>query len=201
MSSWDAEIYQPLPPQHIRILRLGDLHQPSESLPFVNQKEHLYGQLDVVSLQEIQENSEDYVALSYCWRRPIPDEDKRSYSNILLGYHLFPLQPNLFAALRNLARLSGGPRNIWADAICIDQGNVEEKNQQVALMGRIYGSVGKVIVWLGPEGHLVQDVFHVLSNAASKMPNGMHFLSLKAKSKSGRAWFPVRPQWSVRILL
>lgn len=36
------------------------------------------------------------------------------------------------------------------DAVCIDQNNIEEKNQQVQQMGRIYSGAQSVLVWLGP---------------------------------------------------
>jgi len=38
---------------------------------------------------------------------------------------------------------------MWADAICIDQSNVEERAQQVAMMQQIYTKASNVIVWLG----------------------------------------------------
>jgi hypothetical protein len=38
---------------------------------------------------------------------------------------------------------------LWIDAVCIDQGNLEERNQQVAQMRDIYTNAKSVIVWLG----------------------------------------------------
>jgi hypothetical protein len=40
---------------------------------------------------------------------------------------------------------------LWIDAVCINQGDVEEKTAQVPLMGEIYASSGRVLGWLGPE--------------------------------------------------
>lgn len=40
-------------------------------------------------------------------------------------------------------------RLVWIDAICIDQANNSEKNQQVAMMGEIYRSTTRNIIWLG----------------------------------------------------
>jgi hypothetical protein len=40
-------------------------------------------------------------------------------------------------------------RMIWADAICIDQENIDERNAQVRLMGCIYGQAKRVIAYLG----------------------------------------------------
>lgn len=41
-------------------------------------------------------------------------------------------------------------RIVWADAICINQKDIEERNNQVPLMGSIYPLARRVIVWLGP---------------------------------------------------
>lgn len=38
---------------------------------------------------------------------------------------------------------------LWADAICIDQQNIEERGKQVQLMGMIYWKADRVLVWLG----------------------------------------------------
>ncbi|KAF2173691.1 hypothetical protein M409DRAFT_15966 [Zasmidium cellare ATCC 36951] len=38
----------------------------------------------------------------------------------------------------------------WVDAICINQQDVEEKSQQIPLMGFIYTLACKVTIWLGP---------------------------------------------------
>jgi hypothetical protein len=38
---------------------------------------------------------------------------------------------------------------MWIDSICIDQTSTDERNQQVALMGEIYGRAMGVNIWLG----------------------------------------------------
>ena len=42
-------------------------------------------------------------------------------------------------------------RIVWADAICINQQDLLEKNSQVAMMRSIYQTSEQVIVWLGEE--------------------------------------------------
>lgn len=42
-------------------------------------------------------------------------------------------------------------RNLWIDALCIDQNDLEEKQQQVQLMSKIYPEAESVLCWLGPE--------------------------------------------------
>jgi Heterokaryon incompatibility protein (HET) len=60
---------------------------------------------------------------------------------------------SLFGALRRF-RDDSLPRILWADAVCIDQSDVEEKSHQVNLMGEIYGRASRVLIWLGedPDG-------------------------------------------------
>ncbi|KAI4921568.1 hypothetical protein J4E85_008913 [Alternaria conjuncta] len=53
-------------------------------------------------------------------------------------------------ALRGLEETLSGMR-YWIDALCIDQDNIEERNEQVKRMKEIYGRARAVIVWLGRE--------------------------------------------------
>lgn len=55
---------------------------------------------------------------------------------------------NLFEALRNF-QLLNRDRILWADAICIDQGNPKERGHQVRQMGDIYRRADRVLFWLG----------------------------------------------------
>jgi hypothetical protein len=48
------------------------------------------------------------------------------------------------------------PFAIWIDAICIDQGDEDEKMQQIPLMGDVYSKAATVYVWLG-EGDAASD--------------------------------------------
>lgn len=59
-----------------------------------------------------------------------------------------PIQTNLASALRRL-RKPDECRKIWIDLLCINQENLTERNQQVALMGEIYAQAEAVRVWLG----------------------------------------------------
>ena len=59
-----------------------------------------------------------------------------------------PVSHNLALALRHL-RSPTHPLTIWADAVCINQADVPERNSQVALMFFIYKRAVSVVVWLG----------------------------------------------------
>ena len=64
---------------------------------------------------------DDYIAISYVWG------DAAYRTPILCNGEVMYVTLNLAEALREL-RDSVAPKRIWADAICIDQTNNEEKN-------------------------------------------------------------------------
>lgn len=86
-----------------------------------------------------------YEALSYAWG------DSKSLKNIHLHGHAHLVSSNLECALRHLRRPSEA-RVLWIDALCIDQGNLDEREQQVKLMRQIYSQAEMVISWLGEAG-------------------------------------------------
>ncbi|KAK8115627.1 hypothetical protein PG984_012129 [Apiospora sp. TS-2023a] len=55
---------------------------------------------------------------------------------------------NLATALTYL-RNESYARNLWVDAICINQNDLDERSTQVAQMGAIYRTARRVISWLG----------------------------------------------------
>lgn len=62
------------------------------------------------------------------------------------------------------------------DAICIDQTSIDDKNQQVPLMGQIYASASQVLVWLGePEegGDYMKSAFNIVKKAGSLYQLGL----------------------------
>lgn len=97
-------------------------------------------------LQTVNEDETTYEALSYAWG------DSTARHEILIEDKRFFVATNLFHALRNLRHISDystSKRVLWIDAICIDQTNGLERNQQVQRMASIYKSAAQVAVWLG----------------------------------------------------
>ncbi|KAK3370333.1 heterokaryon incompatibility protein-domain-containing protein [Podospora didyma] len=86
-----------------------------------------------------------YVALSYVW-----GEYGEPSPTILLEGHAFQVTPNLHTALKHF-RHNNRPRLLWVDAICINQGDDEEKSEQVSRMQLIYRSAYTVLMWAGPK--------------------------------------------------
>ena len=56
----------------------------------------------------------------------------------------------LACALMHLRYVSE-PRLLWVDAICINLKDKDERSQQVQLMGDIYASARRVLVWVGED--------------------------------------------------
>ena len=112
----------PLPDNgHIRLVELVDPQPDSVSLIF-----HTF----------CLDDAPDFFALSYTW----------GTSSRIPRVQGVGVTDNLFAALINLA---GESRLWWIDALCINQDDVHEKNQQVRIMGRIYQKAKQVCIWLG----------------------------------------------------
>lgn len=63
----------------------------------------------------------------------------------------FDVPKNLEALLQSLRILPDAKSGMkfWVDALCINQANTFEKNQQVKLMKSIYSKAFAVVVWLG----------------------------------------------------
>lgn len=62
----------------------------------------------------------------------------------------FPVTASLYSALKCiLVRSANGRMAIWADGVCINQGDISERNQQVHLMRRIYSECQTGLMYLG----------------------------------------------------
>lgn len=96
-------------------------------------------ELQVVSLDD----QPYYEVLSYVWG------DCKITKSIHVDEVRFDATVNLYDFLHGL-RLVSNDRLIWADAICIDQRNEEEKSHQIGLMTRIYRQAKEAHVWFGP---------------------------------------------------
>ncbi|KAK7221524.1 hypothetical protein V2G26_009527 [Clonostachys chloroleuca] len=81
-----------------------------------------------------------YTALSYCWGDPGGKE------NIIVSERPMMVTRNLISALQDLR--DRGYLRIWADAVCIDQSNLEERSQQILRMAGIYRSASRVVAFL-----------------------------------------------------
>ena len=129
-----------------------------------------------------------YTALSYTWGEEPPDE------HILLNGRYFPVRPNLWNFLKSLGQVDPGDgelfRNLWIDAICIDQSSQKEKNHQVRFMRTIFSNATKVLVWLGPSdwsSRLVSNFAKVLQSHELK-DGTLLSVYLQRRRRESSAW-------------
>ena len=94
----------------------------------------------VLTIQTMRlDEAPEYSALSYNWG-PLWERTQNSF-------HGWRLSQNLKDAVEFLA--SAKPGLWWTDALCINQDDAEEKNQQVRMMKQIYSRAEQVCAWLG----------------------------------------------------
>ncbi|KAI1463434.1 heterokaryon incompatibility protein-domain-containing protein [Daldinia caldariorum] len=125
--------------------------------------------------------SYSYEALSYVWG------DATSSTSISLNGASFQVTRNLENAIRAL-RLQDRKRIVWIDALCINQTNIQERNQEVRRMGKIYSQAEHVVVWLGPDttiqGECVAgktiDFLNLLADASPQDPEAAATAMIKA---------------------
>ncbi|KAK7984404.1 hypothetical protein PG989_011806 [Apiospora arundinis] len=99
-----------------------------------------------------------YEALSYTWGSKLTNDSPR----VLIGDHKVPVTKNLFEALCSL-RLRNEDRLLWIDALCIDQNDHREKGHQVGQMSSVYRNAERVLVWLGPSSHAIDDLMDMMA--------------------------------------
>lgn len=153
-----AYSYSPLSSGQSRVLEL---------LPGDSNDDEILVQISTISLGAGGTHS--YEALSYVWgsetnpRRIVvasgPEEaptEKHSYLNVTR---------NLFEALQYLRR-SDASRRLWIDAICINQKDIPERNEQVRHMRLIYTTAIHIVVWLGPAAQDTDGAIEILRRLA-----------------------------------
>ncbi|KAK5732197.1 hypothetical protein LTR17_010774 [Elasticomyces elasticus] len=85
----------------------------------------------------------DYAALSYCWG------NAKNTVEICLAGRTTLVTRNLASALRRLRDMP--QESFWADAICVNQADLDERGQQVRLMMDIYSSAAMVYSYLNDD--------------------------------------------------
>lgn len=128
--------YKPLSPtRHTRILRLEAAADDSAPLR--------------CSLHDIDLDDDlDYDAISYTWGAPDFTDNLFVVASDGSPISCLRITVNLRRGLERLRRTTGA-RNLWVDAICIDQTDKGDKARQIPRMVAIYRQASSVVVWLG----------------------------------------------------
>ncbi len=142
----------PLNVESIRICRLhaGCDHEPIRC------------SLRIVLLRDVKQQ---YDALSYAWG------SLQEPRIVRLDGATYTISRNLWSFLNALRQENEG-RDLWVDAICIDQSNIAEKNHQVRQMSQIYTASRTTLSWLGepPWSRQISELehSHFLSSSSSR---------------------------------
>ncbi|KAF1360622.1 hypothetical protein EJ07DRAFT_115421, partial [Lizonia empirigonia] len=121
-------------------------YQPLRSSRSIRLLQFLPGPQPVCNMIAVEvEKAPPYVALSYTWG------NKHLSRAISINGCEASITANLADAIDAIFDFARS-RDLmfWADSICINQGDVNERSSQVRLMNTIYRSAGMVIIWLGP---------------------------------------------------
>jgi hypothetical protein len=155
--------YEPLGPCDFRILHIrpGRKHDPIQCCL---QTQNFHTSLDA-----------EYSALSYAW-----GSTDRTQTIMLEGFS-FPVTHNLHSALWH-ARDRKKRVSLWADAVCINQTDKDERGHQVVQMRSIYRAAAQVIIWLG--------------EATVESDNAMEFICLEPQTE---ICCPTRMSWNCSI--
>lgn len=147
--------YQHFPIDGPRSIRVLELQPAADAAAPVHCK------LKSISLDDFPKWSANYMALSYTWDGQSPSCEVNCDGGTLL------ITPNCNEAMRQL-RSTAETITLWIDSICIDQtpGAVYERNVQVALMGDIYKSAARVVVWLGPSNERIERALRQIMDIA-----------------------------------
>ncbi|OAA52881.1 HET domain protein [Cordyceps fumosorosea ARSEF 2679] len=133
----------------IRVLTLHPARSPEEPLSGDLSMEPLEEAAAMAAVDEAAEQSETdgdggFEAVSYVW-----GSRKRTHELRCGEHRVLLITESIADALRRLRRADDRPRRLWADQVCINQGDVVERSQQVNLMNSVYRSARRVLVWLG----------------------------------------------------
>ncbi|MCJ1354564.1 MAG: hypothetical protein MMC33_004553 [Icmadophila ericetorum] len=128
--------------------------------PASSTRESIKCYLQSIEISKSGENPK-YEAISYCWG------DIADRESILCNDQEFSVTVSLASALRNF-RDNHQTVILWADAICIDQENISERNAQVKVMAFIYKYAHQVLVWLGEASDTSKEAFETLEALEAK---------------------------------
>ncbi|ETS85699.1 hypothetical protein PFICI_03724 [Pestalotiopsis fici W106-1] len=162
MESPVAYTYSPLEfSDSIRLLLL----EPSN-----DNNELLRGSLVTRTLSSIQDDLHTYyTALSYVWGHQTRTEALELVDESKLCRFQLNLNTNLHSALTNV-RDKSRAIFIWADAICIDQNNLDERGHQVGIMGNIYREAACTVIYLGPPSPDINYAFNAIHRKLGTSP-------------------------------
>ncbi|KAF6819353.1 hypothetical protein CSOJ01_01410 [Colletotrichum sojae] len=132
-------LYEPLQARNIRTLEVlsGDFDEP------------IVCKLRIVDLALKPE----FEALSYTWADENGDASKSQKIFVGNRHDILPVTASCANALQRLRfpKTSRRSRELWVDAVCINQESIQERSHQVGIMQYIYATALRVLIYLGED--------------------------------------------------
>ncbi|OQV05332.1 hypothetical protein CLAIMM_10092 [Cladophialophora immunda] len=126
-----------------------------------------------------------FSALSYEWGSLEPGLCEIYIDD--MRYHVHHNLHRFWTTLLNI-NPADGYKNLWVDAICIDQQETTEKNHQVQQMKKIYQTAANVLVWLGPSANGSDELFDFLQDMC--IPNSAEDAIQSVSQLTWEEWKP-----------
>ncbi|KAI8623151.1 hypothetical protein F5Y19DRAFT_468714 [Xylariaceae sp. FL1651] len=126
----------------------------------------------------------EYDGISYVWG------DSKDVRSIWCNGISVDITASLHWALMRI-RLLDRPRLVWADALCINQNDTQERSRQVTLMGYIYANTRSVFACMGDEAQGDQHMLHIwnkMSGDVDRIERWNHLGNLMRRAWFRRAW-------------
>lgn len=151
----------------------------------------------------------EYHALSYVWGEATPTTPIFLQDGKTKKRYLQSVRKNLWQFLHQIKRqvkqslaACGSPATktalllIWTDALCLNQGDKQEKEQQIPRMDTIYSQAKTVLVWLGIDNGLpreLQRLYDCGDDVGFYDALGIH--NLDATDKDSNCELAKHPYW------
>lgn len=168
----------------------------------INVKPAVAHEEDVICTLRLAAEGEKYDALSYAWG---PGDAVRA---ITINGMRMMIRANLDAFLRHY-RHETDVKTVWIDALCINQGDIAEKNMHVPYMHLVYMRCCRLWIWLGEasaDSDLAIGVLkmltydHVYAKPPYLGPTKLAAIgSLLARSWWSRAWIVQELVYGLRV--
>ncbi|KAI1751529.1 heterokaryon incompatibility protein-domain-containing protein [Xylaria castorea] len=107
----------------------------------------------------IDDHLDPFEAVSWCWGAA----SSTMRTQITVDGHRLSIPANAYEVILELC-VPQKKKRVWIDAICINQDDIDERSQQVAMMEAIYRKASMTLVWLGKDNGTTKDAMNMIEN-------------------------------------
>ncbi|KAI0547938.1 heterokaryon incompatibility protein-domain-containing protein [Xylaria curta] len=100
---------------------------------------------------------EPFQAISWCWGAA----NSNTRTQITVDGYCLSILASAYEVILELC-VPQKKKRVWIDAICINQDDIDERSQQVAMMEAIYRKASMTLVWLGRDDGTTKDAMNMI---------------------------------------